>query len=195
MAMGCDLIVMPFSRSRSMASRTWAFMSFDETVCVISSSRSARVDLPWSMWAMMQKFRVRDGGMRLKAGWSSSLSMAARARKRQAQPDLDVGPAADAAFRVVLVIDPGVRAEVRVELEQVRVDVRVEHGQGDRRGRHPGPGGAALEGRVVLGAGECRLGFIAGGDRRLLALERVLGVAVGVDELNSRRHLRPGDQD
>ena len=27
---------------------------------VASSSRSANVDLPWSMWAMMQKFRMRD---------------------------------------------------------------------------------------------------------------------------------------
>ena len=27
-------------------------------VCVNSSNRSAKVDLPWSMWAMMQKFRI-----------------------------------------------------------------------------------------------------------------------------------------
>ena len=27
--------------------------------------RSARVDLPWSMWAMMQKFRIRAGGVKV----------------------------------------------------------------------------------------------------------------------------------
>jgi len=27
------------------------------------SIRSASVDLPWSMWAMMQKFRIRSGGV------------------------------------------------------------------------------------------------------------------------------------
>jgi hypothetical protein len=25
--------------------------------------RSANVDFPWSMWATMQKFRIRDGGV------------------------------------------------------------------------------------------------------------------------------------
>jgi hypothetical protein len=30
------------------------------TVWVISRMRSASVDLPWSMWAMMQKLRMRD---------------------------------------------------------------------------------------------------------------------------------------
>jgi hypothetical protein len=30
---------------------------------VICSIRSAKVDLPWSMWAMMQKLRMRSGGV------------------------------------------------------------------------------------------------------------------------------------
>jgi hypothetical protein len=30
---------------------------------VSSSIRSASVDLPWSMWAMMQKFRIRAGSV------------------------------------------------------------------------------------------------------------------------------------
>src|SRR5579859_1210178 len=47
---------MPFSRSRSMASSTWAIISRWASVPVRSSSRSARVDLPWSMCAMMTKF-------------------------------------------------------------------------------------------------------------------------------------------
>ena len=32
-------------------------------VCVSSSSRSASVVLPWSMWAMMEKLRRRSWGM------------------------------------------------------------------------------------------------------------------------------------
>ena len=52
------LIVMPFSRSRSMSSSTCDCISRWFSVLVFSSSRSARVDLPWSIWAMMQKFRM-----------------------------------------------------------------------------------------------------------------------------------------
>ena len=33
------------------------------TIPVTSSMRSASVDLPWSMWAMMQKFRMRAGSV------------------------------------------------------------------------------------------------------------------------------------
>ena len=53
------LIVMPFSRSRSIESRTWLVICRASMVWVISSRRSARVDLPWSMWAMMLKLRRR----------------------------------------------------------------------------------------------------------------------------------------
>src|ERR1700710_282373 len=52
------LMVIPFSRSRSMSSRTWACISLLETVLVISRRRSARVLFPWSIWAIMQKFRI-----------------------------------------------------------------------------------------------------------------------------------------
>ena len=54
------LIVMPRSRSRSIESSTWACISRLVSVPVASKSRSASVDLPWSMWAMMQKLRMRD---------------------------------------------------------------------------------------------------------------------------------------
>ena len=57
-------MVMPRSRSRSMLSSSWACMSRLATVLVNSSRRSARVLLPWSMWAMMQKLRIffTEGG-------------------------------------------------------------------------------------------------------------------------------------
>src|SRR3954449_319134 len=59
----CALIVIPRSRSMSMRSRYWARMLRPSTMPVTSSIRSASVDLPWSMWAMMQKFRMRAGSV------------------------------------------------------------------------------------------------------------------------------------
>src|SRR5687767_13376212 len=53
---------MPRSRSRSMSSSTWSIISRSESAPVRSSSRSARVDLPFSMWAMIEKLRMRSGG-------------------------------------------------------------------------------------------------------------------------------------
>ena len=52
------LMVMPRSRSMSMLSRIWSSMVRSSTLLVSSRMRSDRVDLPWSMWAMMQKLRI-----------------------------------------------------------------------------------------------------------------------------------------
>src|SRR5262245_43796314 len=49
---------MPRSRSRSMESRSCARISRLSTAPVISSIRSASVDLPWSMCAMIEKLRM-----------------------------------------------------------------------------------------------------------------------------------------
>src|SRR5215216_6452376 len=57
-------MVMPRSRSRSMLSRTCASISRSESAPVTSSRRSASVDLPWSMCAMIEKFRINAGSMR-----------------------------------------------------------------------------------------------------------------------------------
>src|SRR5436190_16679954 len=54
---------MPFSRSRSIESRTWLVIWRASIVCVSSSNRSASVDLPWSIWAMIEKLRRRSWGM------------------------------------------------------------------------------------------------------------------------------------
>jgi len=59
----CDLIVIPRSRSMSIRSRYWARMSRASTTPVYCSIRSASVDFPWSMCAMMQKFRSSSGGV------------------------------------------------------------------------------------------------------------------------------------
>src|SRR5450759_2548322 len=60
------LIVIPRSRSSSILSRSCSFMSRAATVPVTSRTRSASVDLPWSMWAMMLKLRM----------WSSAVTTA-----------------------------------------------------------------------------------------------------------------------
>ena len=52
------LMVMPRSRSMSMESSSCSFMSRSATVPVDWISRSASVDLPWSMWATMEKLRM-----------------------------------------------------------------------------------------------------------------------------------------
>ena len=61
---GWHLIVMPFSRSRSIASRSCSFIWRFSIVFVCSSRRSESVVLPWSTCAMMQKLRMwsRDTG-------------------------------------------------------------------------------------------------------------------------------------
>src|SRR5215831_15320563 len=51
-------MVMPRSRSSEFESRCWALMSRLATVLVSTRMRSASVDLPWSMWATMQKLRI-----------------------------------------------------------------------------------------------------------------------------------------
>jgi hypothetical protein len=55
------LMVMPRSRSMSIESRIWSRASRAETALVAWRSRSARVLLPWSMWAMMEKLRICSG--------------------------------------------------------------------------------------------------------------------------------------
>src|SRR4051794_34998721 len=52
------LMVMPRSRSMSIESRIWSRKSRASTPPQRWMRRSARVDFPWSMWAMMQKLRM-----------------------------------------------------------------------------------------------------------------------------------------
>ena len=58
------LMVMPRSRSMSIRSRYCARIVRSSTTPVSCSIRSASVDLPWSMWAMMQKLRISAGSVR-----------------------------------------------------------------------------------------------------------------------------------
>ncbi|MCI1746942.1 MAG: hypothetical protein LKI24_01795 [Acidipropionibacterium sp.] len=47
----------------SIRSRYWARALRSSSTPVSCSIRSARVDLPWSIWAMMQKLRIADGSV------------------------------------------------------------------------------------------------------------------------------------
>jgi hypothetical protein len=51
-------MVMPRSRSMSIASSSCSFISRADTVLVDWINRSASVDLPWSMCATMEKLRI-----------------------------------------------------------------------------------------------------------------------------------------
>ena len=61
-------MVMPRSRSMSIRSRYCARAARSSTTPVSCSIRSASVDLPWSMCAMMQKFRMIAGSVRPGTG-------------------------------------------------------------------------------------------------------------------------------
>src|SRR3954454_22833894 len=56
-------MVIPRSRSRSIESSTCG-RCFRSTAPVSSRKRSASVDLPWSMWAMIEKLRMLSMGVR-----------------------------------------------------------------------------------------------------------------------------------
>src|SRR5262245_42830217 len=53
-------MVMPRSFSRSIESSTWSTAFLASMVPVSDKRRSARVDLPWSMWATMEKLRINS---------------------------------------------------------------------------------------------------------------------------------------
>src|SRR6478752_2053488 len=54
-------MVIPRSRSRSILSRNCSLRSRSESAPVASRMRSASVDLPWSMCAMIEKLRMKRG--------------------------------------------------------------------------------------------------------------------------------------
>src|SRR3954467_12670940 len=59
---------MPRSRSSSILSSTCGRCLRASTAPVTSRMRSASVDLPWSMWAMIEKLRMLAAGARMCLG-------------------------------------------------------------------------------------------------------------------------------
>src|ERR1017187_4815678 len=64
MVTGCALMLMPRSFSRSIESSSCASMSRVAMVPVRCKSRSESVVFPWSIWAMMLKFRMCAASIR-----------------------------------------------------------------------------------------------------------------------------------
>jgi len=56
--MALSFMVIPFSLSKAIESKVCSIMFLLSMACVISRNLSAKVDLPWSMWAIMQKFLI-----------------------------------------------------------------------------------------------------------------------------------------
>src|SRR3954447_24782195 len=108
---------MPRSRSRSIESSTWARIDRGSTVFVISRMRSASVDFPWSMWAMIEKLRMcawsaMDARLRIGAGaWRGSERRRDRQRLLAGDRDAVANRVPGAVERAV-----GARQERRVGL-------------------------------------------------------------------------------
>ena len=84
----CALIVIPRSRSRSIESSTCARIARGSTVFVISRMRSASVDFPWSMWAMIEKLRMCAwSAMRRVTGYGARRGVPRGRRVVERQPD------------------------------------------------------------------------------------------------------------
>src|SRR5512132_2608704 len=85
---------MPRSRSSSMESSSCGRCP-RSTAPVSSRKRSARVDLPWSMWAMMEKLRIRSiwPAMSMASGAPRTI----RSRSRAVERSGSCAPAAQQA--------------------------------------------------------------------------------------------------
>src|SRR5687767_13225392 len=138
-------MVMPRSRSRSIESSTCSAISRSARPPHIWMKRSARVDLPWSMCAMMEKLRIR---LRVvKAGfepykergcpaWSRAtlldqpaiLAQLGECLGREAVPaQLGLAPEQDGHVRAVQLVEAG----VGVDVDLVELD-----SEGAQRRRH-----------------------------------------------------------
>src|SRR5213075_1365548 len=62
----CALMVIPRSRSSSIESSSCGLCLRGSTAPVTSRMRSASVDFPWSMWAMIEKLRMLSAGARTR---------------------------------------------------------------------------------------------------------------------------------
>src|SRR5678815_5307702 len=153
MAIAWDLMVIPFSRSRSMLSSTCSFILPRGMVSVISSSRSASVDFPWSMCAMMQKFRTSERGI---------------------MGGLEPGPVGEGEAGLLAHVHTRFgRAEVGVERGQVGVHVGVHRGEEVRRDPPPDPVDLTVPVNLLV-----QRGLLVGGVGDVAAAVQDLGLPV-----------------
>src|SRR5687768_6374081 len=114
---------MPFSRSRSIESSTCEVICRLSIVCVASSSRSASVDLPWSMCATMLKLRMRSGGITRGSLATAPLEGSAASVATRCAAIALVPRGGGAWSDGGDAVHGPVRAEVRVLVDQVAVGV------------------------------------------------------------------------
>jgi hypothetical protein len=139
------LIVTPFSRSRSMESRSCSRISRSVTVWVICIRRSASVLLPWSMWAMIEKLRIwtttdADGN-----GFDSP--------EGEANPFLSASVVVSAGMATPSPVDPG-RHEILLQVAANLFFQRGHTGVDGAAERSKGQDARCNEGEVVVAA-EC----------------------------------------
>src|SRR5262245_8869053 len=137
---------MPRSRSRSIESSTCASISRAWSAPVISRKRSASVDLPWSIWAMTEKLRMKRWSIGAKddsiavgerAGHARPYTLPLIDRKkalRVLRPDV-IRPGSNQPVVRVLLEDVGGPAGNPADGEDRRVEVdrdaqRIEHRRG-----------------------------------------------------------------
>src|SRR3712207_1221085 len=113
----CALMVMPRSRSMSIRSRYWARICRASMIPVTSSIRSASVDLPWSMWAMMQKFRMRAGSVEAGVVTVPPWSHATRAGEAVAREGALAGSPVTTPAGSPRPPDPDLPAPLRADIE------------------------------------------------------------------------------
>src|SRR5688572_19546010 len=91
-------MVMPRSRSIGLESRTCASISRASRPPQSWMMRSARVDLPWSTWAMMEKFLIccMRGRARLAGSWKINARLSHTARLHRLHPPEAPRPGAPA---------------------------------------------------------------------------------------------------
>src|SRR5882757_4358924 len=148
------LIVMPRSRSMSIELRYWARMSRASTAPVYSRMRSARVDFPWSMWAITLMLRMASGRViacTLTCWLSppelrSSYTHGQHQESEEAQPAERPPPRAQQGRAVGAEDAPQERRQVRSRGRRGHGRPRAAGGQGARHGRRQGdhpqePGG------------------------------------------------------
>ena len=214
----CALIVIPRSRSSSIESSICSRMSRSATVRVSCRMRSASVDLPWSMWAMIEKLRIVESGT-LVAYWrclrpALTRWRGLRSRSASETEHLHVGELQDPARRQVRRAAGGEREPDRHDLRRQRAaeDLVERPPHAERRGRavdgrdddprrlagdlgqvqrsRPGGAGARSRTRALQRRDDRRREGDAGGPERLVEREVEDGVQEQVADGDPGRHLR-----
>src|SRR3954466_13610788 len=149
-----------------MESSTWARIDRGSTVCVISRMRSASVDLPWSMWAMIEKLRMCAwSAMRAPCRIGGASACILASRRRGAAPRLSRSERRGPRGRLVVgegdavatvCLDPVQGAIGAAEHARVRLPL-LRHRDADREGDAEA---RLRDGRPKAPAGLERLGGI-----------------------------------